>query len=144
VPRSRFWVKRLGEIPLVPTDDPDDFDWYPVQHHLWIDAFGVNVFGGDAGTAFVHEHNETNEANEPTGAQQELYVVLKGAVRFTLAGSEVEASAISFVAIPDPTVKRTSVAVEDGTLMLAVGAPVSSGFETTFRPENFEQVPRAD
>jgi hypothetical protein len=31
VPRGRFW---LDEIPLVPTDDPDDFDWYPVQHHL--------------------------------------------------------------------------------------------------------------
>jgi hypothetical protein len=140
VPRGRFWVKRLDELPLVPTDDPDDFDWYPVQHHLWIDAFGVNVYGGDAGTAFVHEHDEKNEG----AAQEELYVVLKGAVRLTLAGSEVEAAAISFVAIPDPTVERTSVAVEDGTLMLAVGAPVSSGFETTFRPENFEQVPRAD
>jgi len=144
VPRGRFWVKRLDEIPLVPTDDPDDFDWYPIQHHLWINAFGVNVYGGDAGTAFVHEHSETDEANEPTGAQEELYVVLKGAVRFTLAGSEVEAAAISFVAIPDPTLTRTSVAVEDGTLMLAVGAPVSSGFETTFRPEHFEQVHRAD
>ena len=144
MPRGRFWVKRLDEIPLVPTDDPDDFDWYPVQHHLWIDAFGVNVYGGDAGTAFVHRHDETDQANSPTGAQEELYVVLKGAVRFTLAGSEVEAAAISFVAVPDPTVERTSVAVEDGTLMLAVGAPVSSGFETTFRPENFEQVPRAD
>ena len=143
MPRARYWVKRLDEIPLVPTDDPDDFDWYPIQHHLWIDAFGVNVYGGDAGTAFVHEHDETNDA-QTNGAQEELYVVLKGAVRLTLAGSEVEAAAISFVAIPDPTVERTSVAVEDGTLMLAVGAPVSSGFETTFRPENFEQVPRAD
>ena len=146
--RARFWVKRLDEIPLVPTDDPDDFDWYPVQHHLWIDAFGVNVYGGDAGTAFVHEHDETDPAvkvpRSGGGAQEELYVVLKGTVRFTLAGSEVEAAAISFVAVPDPTVERTSVAVEDGTLMLAVGAPVSSGFETTFRPENFEQVPRAD
>lgn len=143
MPRARFWVKRLDEIPLVPTDDPDDFDWYPVQHHLWIDAFGVNVYGGDAGTAFVHEHDETNAA-QTNGAQEELYVVLKGAVRLTLAGSEIEAAAISFVAIPDPTVERTSVAVEDGTLMLAVGAPVSSGFETTFRRENFEEVPRAD
>ena len=104
----------------------------------------MNVYGGDTGTAFVHEHDETTEANEPTGAQEELYVVLKGAVRFTLAGSEVEAAAISFVAVPDPTVRRTSIAIENGTLMLAVGAPVSSGFETTFRPENFEQVPRAE
>jgi len=26
-----YWVKRLDEIPLVPTDDPGDFDWYPLQ-----------------------------------------------------------------------------------------------------------------
>ena len=111
VSRGRYWVKRLDELPLVPTDDPDDFDWYPVQHHLWIDAFGVNVYGGDAGTAFVHEHDETK------GAQEGLYV---------------------------PTVERAAVAIEDGTLMLAVGAPVSSGFETTWRPEHFERVPRAE
>jgi hypothetical protein len=33
---GRFWVKRLEDVPLVPTDDPADFDWYPIQHHLWI------------------------------------------------------------------------------------------------------------
>jgi hypothetical protein len=48
VPRGRYWVKRLEELPLVRTDDPDDLDWYPIQHHLWIDAFGVNVYGGDS------------------------------------------------------------------------------------------------
>ena len=40
---GRFWVKRLEDVPLVPTDDPADFDWYPIQHHLWIGAFGVNA-----------------------------------------------------------------------------------------------------
>jgi hypothetical protein len=133
-----FWVRRLDELPLVPTDDPDDFDWYPVQHHLWLGAFGVNAYGGDAGTRFVHAHDETK------GDQEELYVVLKGAVRFTLAGEEVAARAISFVAVPDPTVERAAVATEDGTLLLAVGAPVGSGFETTWRREHFEQVPRAE
>ena len=44
---GRYWVKRLDELPLVPTDDPNDFDWYPVQHHLGLGAFGVNGFGGD-------------------------------------------------------------------------------------------------
>jgi hypothetical protein len=134
----RYWVKRLDELPLVPTDDPDDFDWYPVQHHLGIEAFGVNAFGGGAGTNFVHEHDET------ASGQEELYVVLRGAVRFTLAGRQLEAEAVSFVAIPDPTVRRAAVANADGTLLLAVGAPVGSGFRTTWRPEHFEQVPRAD
>jgi mannose-6-phosphate isomerase-like protein (cupin superfamily) len=135
---GRFWVKRLEDVPLVPTDDPDDFDWYPIQHHLWIDAFGVNAYGGDAGTAFVHGHDETK------GAQEELYVVLKGAVRFTLDGEEFDAKPITFVAVPDPVVWRSAVAIEDGTLLLAVGAPVGSGFATTWRAEHFERVPRAD
>jgi hypothetical protein len=135
---ARYWVKRLGELPLVPTDDPDDFDWYPIQHHFGLSAFGANAFGGDAGTSFVHEHDET------ASNQEEIYVVLRGTARFTLAGEEVEAGALSLVVISDPTVRRAAVAVEDGTLLLAVGAPVGSGFDTTWRPEHFEQVPRAD
>jgi hypothetical protein len=135
---GRYRVKRLGELPLVPTDDPDDFDWYPIQHHLGIGAFGVNALGGDAGTSFVHEHDET------ASGQEELYVVLRGALRFTLAGEELEAEAVSFVAVPDPTVRRAAVAIADGTLLLAVGAPAGSGFRTTWRPEHFERVPRAD
>jgi hypothetical protein len=135
---GRYWVKRLEELPLVPTDDPNDFDWYPIQHHLRLGAFGVNAYGGDAGTSFVHEHDETK------ASQEELYVVLRGAARFTLAGDELEAGAVSFVAIPDPTVRRAAVAVEDGTLLLAIGAPADSGFATTWRAEHFEQVPRAE
>ena len=135
---GRYWVKRLDELPLVHTDDPDDYDWYPIQHHFGLRAFGVNAFGGDAGTSFVHEHDET------ASSQEELYVVLRGTARFTLDGDELEAGALSVVAIPDPAVRRAAVAVEDGTLLLAFGAPVGSGFQTTWRAEHFERVPRAD
>jgi hypothetical protein len=133
-----FWVRRLDELPLVPTDDPDDFDWYPVQHHLGIGAFGVNAFGGDAGIVLVAEHDETGSG------QEELYVVLAGAARFTLAGEELDVPAVSFVAVPDTAVRRAAVAAEDGTLVLAVGAPAGSGFATTWNPSHFEQVPRAE
>ena len=133
-----YWAKRLDEVPLVPTDDPDAFDWYPIQHHLRLGAFGVNGFGGDAGTMLVAEHDERESG------QEELYVVLHGSARFTLDGEPVEASAVSFVALPDPAVRRGAVAVEDGTLLLAIGAPADSGFATTWRREHFEQVPRAD
>jgi quercetin dioxygenase-like cupin family protein len=98
----------------------------------------VNAFGGDAGTSFVHEHDET------ASSQEELYVVLRGTARFTLDGDEVEAGALSLVAIRDPAVRRAAVAVDDGTLLLAFGAPAGSGFHTTWRAEHFEQVPRAD
>jgi hypothetical protein len=125
-------------LPLVPTDDPDDFDWYPVQHHLGLGAFGVNAFGGDAGTVLVAEHDERGSG------QEELYVVVEGTVRFTLDAQELDAPSVAFVAVPDPAVTRAAVACEDGTLLLAVGAPRGSGFSTTWNEANFGQVPRAE
>ena len=136
--KNGYWVKRLEDVPLVPTDDPDDFDWYPLQHHFGLGAFGVNAFGGDAGTSFVTEHEERESG------QEELYVVVRGAARFTLAGEAHDAPAISVVAIPDPAVKRAAVATEDGTIVLALGGPADSGFATIWNPRNFEQVPRAE
>jgi hypothetical protein len=133
---ARYWVKRLDEVPLVPTDDPDDFDWYPLQHHFGLSAFGLNAFGGDSGISLVAEHDETESG------QEEVYVVVRGAARFTLDAEDVTAVALSIVAIPDPKVTRAAVAAEDGTVVLAVGAPAGQ-FETTWRPQHFENVPRA-
>jgi hypothetical protein len=133
-----YWVRRLDEVPLIPTDDPDDFDWYPLQHHFGLSAFGVNAFGGDAGVHLVAEHDELESR------QEELYVVLRGSTRFTLNGETHDASAISVVAVPDPAVTRAAVATEDGTLLLALGASPDSGFATTWRSTHFEHVPRAD
>jgi quercetin dioxygenase-like cupin family protein len=133
-----YWVKRLDEVPLVPTDDPDDFDWYPLQHHFGLRAFGVNAFGGDAGIQLVAEHDERESG------QEELYVVVRGAARFTLNGEEHDAPAVSVVALPEPAVMRAAVATEDGTLLLAIGGPPGSGFATTWRSAHFDRVPRAD
>ena len=133
-----YWVKRLDEVPLVPTDDPDDFEWYPLQHHFGLGAFGVNAFGGDSGIQLVAEHDERESGHE------ELYLVVCGAARFTLNGEEHDATAVSVIAIPDPAVTRACVATEDDTIVLAVGGPADSGFTTTWRAEHFEHLPRAD
>jgi hypothetical protein len=66
--------RRLEEIPLVPTDDPADFDWHPITDHLGLTAIGANVFGGDLGIVLVAEHDEA------ASGQEELYVVLRGAL----------------------------------------------------------------
>ena len=70
--------------------------------------------------------------------------MIKGAARFVLDGETFQTSAVSLVAIPDPSVRRSAVAVEDGTLLLAIGASPGSDFASTWKPANFEQVPRAD
>jgi len=134
---ARYWVKRLEEVPLVPTDDPADFDWYPLQHHFGLSAFGLNVFGGGRGIELVADHDETESG------QEEVYVVLAGAARFALAGEEQDVPAVAVVVVKDPAVKRAATAVEDGTLLLAVGGAPRS-FATTWRPQHFERVPRAD
>jgi hypothetical protein len=135
--KDGYWVKRLVEVPLVPTDDPEDFDWYPLQHHFGLGAFGLNAFGGDAGIQLVAEHDERKSG------QEEVYVVIRGAARFTLNSGERKAEAVSIVAIPDPAVTRAAVATEDGTIVLAIGGRGDSGFATTWRPAHFERVPRA-
>jgi hypothetical protein len=133
-----YWVKRLDEVPLVPTDDPDDFDWYPLQHHFGLGAFGLNAFGGDAGIELVAEHDELQSG------QEEVYVVVRGAARFTLNGADHDAEAVSIVAVPDPAVRRAAVATQQDTIVLVVGGPADSGFATTWRAAHFEHVPRAD
>ena len=125
-------------MPIVPTDDPDDFDWYPLQHHFGLRAFGINAFGGDSGITLVAEHDERESG------QEELYVVVRGAAHFTLDGETHEAQALSIVAVPEPAVTRSAVATEEGTVLLALGAPADSGFGTTWNPAHFEQVPRAE
>src|SRR5215212_3860912 len=113
--RSGYWVKRLEEVPLVPTPDPADFDWYPIQHHFGLSAFGINVFGGERGIELVAEHDETESG------QEEVYVVLAGSARFMLAGEGVDVAAIGVVVVKDAAVKRAATSVAAGTLLLAVG-----------------------
>jgi len=132
-----YWVKRLEEVPLVPTDDPADFDWYPIQHHFGLTAFGVNVFGGEPGIELVAEHDELESG------QEEVYVVLAGAARFTLAGEDADVAAISVVVVRDPSLRRAAISAASGTLVLTVGGAPGS-FTTTWRPQNFERVPVAD
>ena len=129
-------MKRLDEVPLVPTDDPSDFDWYPLQHHFGLTAYGVNVFGGDAGIVLVAEHDETESG------QEELYLVLRGAARITVDDEETDAPTLTIVAVPDPAVRRGAAAIENGTLLLAVGGNPGS-FETTWRAQHLEHVPTA-
>ena len=74
-------------------------------------------------------------------AQQELYLVLRGAVRFTLDGETHDAAAISVATVPDTSVRRAAVAVRPGATMLALGAP-PGWYASTRRPAWFEAVPK--
>jgi quercetin dioxygenase-like cupin family protein len=133
VPR-RYAVRRLEEIPVVPESDTR---WYPLQHHFGLNTFGANVFVATAAAEeLIGEHDEAGSG------QQELYVVLTGAARFTLDAEQHDVAAVGIVAVPEPSVVRHAVSLEPGTTLLAVGSP-SGEFRSTWRDAWFESVPKA-
>ena len=132
-----YWIKRLTEIPRVRVDERGAPDWYPIQHHFGLTAFGANIYvAREAGDLLIGNHDETGSG------QEELYVVLAGQALFELDGERAEAPAISVVVVREPPVCRRAVASTAGTIVLAIGGRPRA-FTSTWRPEWFADVPRA-
>jgi hypothetical protein len=106
-------------------DDHDLPAWKPLRHVLGLGAFGVNAWvGRAAGDDVIEDHDEMDE----DGGQEELYFVSAGRARFEIAGEEIDAPAGTLVAVRDPSLRRRAVAMEAGTLVLAVGAVPGAAF----------------
>jgi tetratricopeptide (TPR) repeat protein len=108
---------RLEEIEPIPIVD-GKLAWRPVRRTLGIQAFGVNAYTADAGELVVEEHDETGHG---AGRHEELYVVISGRAIFTVDGSELDAPQGTLVFLDDPKERRSAVATEDGTTVLAIG-----------------------
>ena len=96
----------------------------PIRHHLGITAFGVTAWSARAaGERVINEHDE----DDPT-ADQELFLVLRGHAVFEVDGDRVDAPAGTLVFAP-PRTKRTALATEAGTTILAVEGTPGKAFE---------------
>jgi tetratricopeptide (TPR) repeat protein len=134
---SEQWQSvRLDEIEPIPIAGAD-VNWRPLRRTLGIEAFGINAYVATAvGDHVVEEHSESQLRHE------EVYIVLAGHATFTLAGEALDAPVGTVVFIRDPDVRRSAVAVEAGTSVLAIGgkagAPYSaSPWEWYFYAERF-------
>ena len=128
----------MAELPTVSDSSLDDPTWYPVQHALGIDTFGVNLFVATrADQTLVEEHDERSSA------QQELYVVLEGEVLFQLDGEEARLDRGTAVAVTDPAVRRSARALSPGARLLIVGAG-RDPFTSSWNPEHFSEIPRPE
>ena len=135
---ARWTVTEITAVPKVTDGEPDDPDWYPVQHALGIDTFGVNVFvATQAEQALVEAHDERESG------QQELYLVLEGQLLFELDGQQVQVGKGAAVAVTDPSVRRSARAVTAGTTLLAIGAS-KGAFVTTWHASHFSDIPRPE
>ena len=95
--------------------DGGRLQWVPVRRRLGIGSFGINAYrAADAGDTVVEDHVESP-------GQEELYVVIRGRARLVVGDETVDAPAGSAVFVPQPDVRRSGVALEDGTVVLAVG-----------------------
>lgn len=121
---SAFQVTNVDEIPR--QKGAEGSDWYRLRKALDVKAFGVNIYGADAGKRVIEEHDELGSA---AGRHQELYVVLRGRARFELDGDAHDAPAGTQVFVRDPAVRRGAHAEEDGTLVLVAGGNPGHPYE---------------
>jgi quercetin dioxygenase-like cupin family protein len=117
---------RIDDIPARRWGD--GLEWRPVRHHFGIEAFGAGSWHGKAGAELIEEHTELVENADE---HEEIYLVFRGHATFTVDGEEIDAPAGTVVAVPDPAVTRKAVAREDGTAILAVGAPKGRAYEVS-------------
>jgi tetratricopeptide (TPR) repeat protein len=118
---TRYAVARLEDIEEI-NDGRAPFR--PVRHHFGITSFGVNAWTAHAvGDRIINEHDESD-----AGADEELYLVVRGRARFELDGDRVNAPSGTFVFAP-PGVKRTAFAEEPETTVIALGGTPGAAYE---------------
>jgi hypothetical protein len=119
----------LDEIGTLRFESDAEPDWKPIRHHLGIGAFGVNAWlAADVGDQVIERHDEAPDEHGTNG-HEELYVVFRGAARFTVADDVIDAPAGTLVFIEDPALVREAVATEPGTVVFVVGAARGVAFE---------------
>ena len=105
---------RLDEIEGVPVFGT--LVWKPVRRTLGVTAFGINAYtAAAAGDEVVEDHTEESLGHE------EVYAVVSGHAVFTVDGEEVDAPAGTLVFLDDPKQRRSAVARNGGTTVLAIG-----------------------
>ena len=128
-------VTHLSELETFPVGETG-LEWHPIRSALGIEAFGINAYtSAEVGGEIVEEHTEESLGHE------EVYVVIAGRATFTLDGETLDAPTGTIVHLPEPKTKRSAVAVEPGTTVLAIGARrgeafTPSAWEVFFRAEH--------
>jgi tetratricopeptide (TPR) repeat protein len=127
---SHLHVDELDRIEL-----DDGFEWRPIRRRFDIRAFGVNAYAPGASGQVVEEHSESTLEHE------EIYLVLRGRARFTIDGNEHELGPGELVFVSDPALRRGAVALEDDTIVLALGGKPGAAHEPSAWEAMFAAVP---
>jgi tetratricopeptide (TPR) repeat protein len=105
-----------------------------LRHHFGISSFGVNAYAVDEpNVPVISEHDELGER---AGKHEELYFLSAGHAKFVVNGDEIDAPYGTFVFVRDPAAKRSAVALEAGTTVIAVGGKAGEAFTPSLWEKN--------
>jgi quercetin dioxygenase-like cupin family protein len=93
----------------------------PLRQRLDVRAFGINCWTAPVGAPVIERHSEP-------GGDEEVYIVVRGRVRFTIGEETFEPGPATVVYVP-PDTTREAVAVEPETLVVAIGGKPGEPFE---------------
>jgi mannose-6-phosphate isomerase-like protein (cupin superfamily) len=93
----------------------------PFRRELGVRSFGMNCWTAPVGAPVIERHSE------PDG-DEEVYLVVRGAARFTVGEEQFDVGPSTAVYVPPDTL-REAVAMEPDTLVLTVGAKPGEVFE---------------
>jgi mannose-6-phosphate isomerase-like protein (cupin superfamily) len=102
------------------TWSPDLTEWDPWTNRD-VRAFGINSWTAPVGAPVIERHSETD-------GDEEVYVVVRGRVRFTIDDETFDAGPAMLVHVRPDTL-REAIAIEAETLVLAIGAKPGEAFE---------------
>jgi len=128
---------RIDELDAIPV--AEGLIWHPVRQRFGIESFGVNAYTSEGvGGHVVEEHDETGSG---ASGHEELYLVVRGRATFTVDGQAVDAPAGTLVYVRDPALKRSAIAEEEGTLVLAVGGEPGEPYRVSPWESYFAAIP---
>jgi tetratricopeptide (TPR) repeat protein len=129
-------VAHVDELDRIELDD--GFVWRPIRRHFGIRAFGVNAYSPTtAGSQVVESHTELQLGHE------EIYLVLRGRARFTIGDDEHELRQGQLVLVRDPALRRGAVALDEDTVVLALGGKPGEAYQVSAWEAMFAAVPYA-
>ena len=133
---SGFEAVRVEDLEAIPVAG---VVWHPLRRRLGIQAFGTNLYTAEAiGEQIVEEHDEAKLGHE------EMYVVLRGRVTFTIGGERLDAPAGTIVFIRDSKLTRVGIAETEDALVLAVGNAPGKAYEVSEWEDRFYLAGRGE
>ena len=103
-----------------------------IRRHFDIRGFGIRANRAVGDGHVIGEHDEVGLGSS---GQEELYLVVSGAATFNVDGERVEAPAGTCVFVRDPAAKRSAIAKEEGTTVLAIGGTPGEAYRISIGEE---------